>query len=63
MTFEQWKQANHPCWYLNGRQQDEELLEQYLADRRLKKCIIKKLKGISSTRDLKLIYAYIQGKE
>lgn len=30
MTFEEWKQGNHPGWYLNNQQQDEELFGQYL---------------------------------
>ncbi len=34
MTFTEWKQKNCPGWYLNDRQQDEALHEQYLMEQR-----------------------------
>lgn len=42
MTFEEWKQENCPGWYLNSRQQDEELFEQYLNYQRKDNEIMKK---------------------
>lgn len=30
LTFVEWKQQNHPAWYLNSQEQDEALFEDYL---------------------------------
>lgn len=30
LSFDEWKTKNHPGWYLNSQEQDEQLFEKWL---------------------------------
>lgn len=30
LTFDEWKTVYHPAWYLNTREEDEQLFEEWL---------------------------------